>query len=142
MINQRYLFSGVTTDQLQYVWPAVQPLVKKFLDTDPGLFEPQDILAALFNKDMQLWVTLDKENNNKIIGAIVTEIVDYPRMRVLRIFGLGGKDFSDWIHLADKELSAFQQHVGAKRMEAFVRPGLAKILQKHGFTKRCEQVAR
>ena len=80
----------IPANRVMPYWAQVKPIVWEALDT--GEIAPEAMLRDLLKGDKQLWVAMDDE----ILGAAITEVVRYHRVRSLRVIGLAGKRFSDW----------------------------------------------
>lgn len=73
------------------LWPHVRPYIESVLIRDgSGRFEAGDVLSALLRDDAKLWVAWN-ETQSRADAAIVTEIIQYPRLRELRIWLIGGR---------------------------------------------------
>ncbi len=117
----------VDSTDVDYVWDDVQPLIDKALIHSEGELLSEDIFK-LIKKEMQvLWVGIkDKE----LFCAGVTEIIKYPRKKVLRIITFATKSGHDYEHWKDfiEVLEAFGAKQGCASVEAWTRKGLAKKL--------------
>ena len=76
----------VYPDEVPHVWDQIEPLLAKATPYSEGEVEAKDFAYLIINNEMQLWVSTEDKN---IIAAMVTQIVSYPRKRVLRIVALG-----------------------------------------------------
>lgn len=85
------------------------------------LFE--DIVAAVIEGRMQLWA------GEK--GCAVTEIIVYPRKKVIHVF-LAGGDMSQIIDFEESALE-FGRMNGCTTMTLAGRKGWTKVLDKHGW---------
>jgi hypothetical protein len=74
-----------------------------------GRFLPGDVLDRLLCGHAKLWVSWDGE---KVEAAIVTEIVQYPRMRELRVWLVGGRNMKAWVEEAQDILERFAKAYG------------------------------
>lgn len=60
-------------------------------------YRPQDVLALLLKAKARLWIAWDEERAI-VIGAVVTEILEYPNgLRELRGWLVGGRDMKEWL---------------------------------------------
>ena len=76
---------------------------------------------------MQLWVALSE---GSVIAAMITEIVQYPRKRVLRVITIAGKDgygMSKWYGFLPL-IEGFALNNDCSSLEAWTRKGMAKKL--------------
>lgn len=112
------MITGVPSEIVSAVWPKVRGLVKKGIDT--ARFSPDDILAALTAKRMQLWLVGDADL--RLEAIVVTEINVYPLGTACGIVIVAGAQREAWMdHLADIEAWALTQ--GCRWVESFARKG-------------------
>lgn len=83
----------------------------------------EDVRDKILRGDAQLWVRGD--------GMIVTEIIDYPQLRVLQ-FWLAAGTLDDVLELAE-EAYAWGESIGCTRAAFLGRRGWAKPLVEHGW---------
>lgn len=92
--------------------------IEAALEYSSGTHEFVDVVDGVLTGKMQLW---PGER-----GCLVTEIVSYPRKKVLHIFLAGGK-LDQLLDMYDA-VSAFGQMNGCDRMTLAGRPGWRKVL--------------
>ena len=83
----------VEAEDVDMVWGDVSPLIEKALLHAEGELIPDDIKKHLDTSELRLWVALE---NKDVIASMVTEIVQYPRKKIVRVITLAGKDMSMW----------------------------------------------
>lgn len=133
------MFDGLDTAVLlHYIAPTefvrwaerVRPMLTRMADRSGDRFQADDIAIALAAGRMQLWVVLDGAD---IVCTLVTELIQYPRLRSMRCVGLVGHRPRRWMGLlADIERAA-RQCFGCSRMEALVAPGDERLLVTGGW---------
>lgn len=107
-------------------WQYIQRHAEAALVYCHGTHEWSDILNALVAGKMQLW-TMGK-------SMIVTEVVEYPRLRSCRMFLAGGK-LDELIEMAtDVEKSAAE--IGCSQVELSGRRGWEAIGKALGYVSR------
>lgn len=89
-----------------------------------GRYLPEDVLFFCANGQMQLWLVVDKD----IIGAAVTEIAVYPRLKYMRVPFLGGEGITEWHNEINEAIEMFGRQFGCVGNEAVGRKGWAKVL--------------
>ena len=87
----------VPPKDLHIIWNEVEPEIKKALD---DCYTAQDILDGLIQKRFQLFISWE----DKVESAVITEIAQYPRKRILRYFLAGGKNLDNWLEPIQKEI--------------------------------------
>ena len=122
----------LTRAEIAYSWGAILPFLERALEYCDGEITAEDLSIFTSQGLMDVWVACEKE---KIWAVAVTEIVQYPRTRVLRLVCLSGEDIKTWKHFdAHIERYAFLQ--GCKMIEGFTRPGMEKLVRELGWRRR------
>jgi hypothetical protein len=118
----------VNPDDVEYVWHEVEPLIEKALAHADGELYPEDVLSLIFDERQTLWVGM---KDGEIFCAGVTEIITYPRKRVLRVITFATKNGHDYKYWKDFEevIEGFGVRHGCSSIEAWTRKGLAKKLK-------------
>ena len=118
----------VKTENVQDVWPQARPLIEKALAYDYlGSMTSTDALRLILNERQQLWIGFDTD----IFLAILTEVVHYPKNKVLRIIAFStetGHDMDVWYHHLNT-LEEFALACECTALEAWARKGLAEKLK-------------
>jgi len=91
-------------------------------------YEPADIPALCAQGLMQLWTVDDAEAGT--VAAAVTQIVQYPRRKVLEIVAIGGDGSARWGEELHRALVAFAREHGCSHVRAYTRPGGARRLKR------------
>ncbi len=133
--SKQYLMQGIPAPLIERFWPFAEPYIKRALDHAHGEFTPADFKQSCSDRNLQLWLI---SCENRIVGAVTTEIVIYPHRKHCRIITLAGTDFAGWIDLANSTLNAWATTQECDAMEAYVRKGfvpkLAPLGYKHGHS--------
>ncbi len=85
----------VNKEDSEKIWPQVEPFLKSALMRWLPVYFLCDLLEMVKKDELQLWVVTDNEEK-KLYGAALTQILVYPRARIMNIFMLGGKDWKKW----------------------------------------------
>ena len=72
------MITQVPKEDLHIIWQQVEPLIDKALD---DTYMPKDVLDGILRNKFQLFISWE---NDKVESAVVTEVADYPRKRILR----------------------------------------------------------
>jgi len=116
----------IQPDDLEMVWDEVVPLIEAALKYSEGEVIPEDLVQPIKTGKMQLWVAM----SGGVIAAMITEIVVYPRKRVLRVITIAGKDgrgMSRWYGFLPL-VEGFALSNNCSSLEAWTRKGMAKKL--------------
>ncbi len=122
----------VPTEYVPMEWPRIYDLLKPAVDRSNGRWNMQAVLSILCTGGQQLWLVLENEIP---VGAMTTQIVEYPRKRLLAIHFLGGKGFDEW---GDEILSAAERYAadaGCQGIEIGARFGFWPFLKRRGYRK-------
>ena len=125
--------TGVPFDMIDDFWTQVSPFIEMALEHGHGEFEVDDIYEACLEKDMQLWVIYEQPEH-KIVLAVVTQIINYPKTKVCRIVTLGGESDLLWENKLFI-LEEWAKENGCVRVETFCRDGLQRKLNRLGYKK-------
>lgn len=112
-------------DHLHFIWPQARPFIGRALARDAaGRYELVDILDLLLAGKGKLWVSWD----GKVVeAAIVTETVDYPRLRELRIWLVGGRNMKAWVVEARDMIEEYARAEGCAIVSGGMRRGWIRI---------------
>ena len=83
----------VNPNDIDQVWEDVKPLLDKALAHADGEMLSSDILDLILDDREVLWVGI---NNGEVFCAGVTEVITYPRKKVLRIITFASKSGHDY----------------------------------------------
>ena len=121
--------SFVPKEHVDLCWGQIEEYLKGAADYTHGRYEVNDIYWAIVDYDHHLWIAFDDQ---QIKGAVVTNIVNYPRKRYLCMSFRGGVELEKWKDPMLKMLQhwAFDNHCDG--IEATARPGWAKIFKDDG----------
>ena len=87
---------GVPASDVAAVWPVVFKHLEKPIAMTGGRYSPASVLDALLNKNMQLWIAVEKQ----VLAALITQIGIYPTgEKALVALLIGGRGVNDWVHL-------------------------------------------
>lgn len=111
-------------------WPEAGRLLTDVLQKTgyDQLYSLDDLLWLIQDDRMQLWGI---EQGGRMITAITTEIVNYPRRKALRIFLVSGDGLGAWPHWWDN-LEEWARSIGCQRMECGGRLGWTRKLAPVG----------
>ena len=112
----------------------VKPLIDKALIKSDEAYNSLDYLDLIIRGVCALWVGVD---NNEIQSALVCEVTQLPRAKVLQIHvwsTKSGYDYEPWMELFDS-IEGFGRENGGSLIEVTVRKGLARKLNwKHTYS--------
>ena len=113
----------VSPEDIYTIWADVEKLIEKALD---DCYKPQDILSGLMENKFQLFISW---NDFKVESAIITEMAQYPRKKILRYFLAGGKNLDNWLEPIQKKIEQFAKKKQSNAIEVAGRKGWARKLK-------------
>lgn len=134
-----YFVRGILAEHLDTFWPMAEPYIKRALDHANGEVDHHMLKTYIANRDMQLWMVANK---TRVVGAVTTEIVIYPRKKIIRVVTLAGNHFQEWFPAIEAMIEAYAIAHGCEGCEVLVRPGFTKKLGSHKFRKVYEMCYR
>src|SRR5687767_9382070 len=123
---------AIEAARMDKYWEHCKPFVETALQYADGEISIDDIYTGIMRTQFQLWMVFDV-THRRILGAYVTQVVDYPQLACLRVVTLAGEEFPTWIDEAHNSLNSFARQVQAKRIEVVGRSGWVKKLRRLGF---------
>lgn len=129
----------VEFQKLPFVWIDILPKIRVAVNRGRGEITPEQVFEFLLSGDLQLWIL--RNDKEKIISVVVTEIVQFMNFKTLRVALMAGEDMNSW---ADKTsiLEDFGRMNDCKFLEAGTRPGIARKMKQFGFTKLHEFISK
>lgn len=126
MLSLDNVVTRVPSEDVEFIWSQVAPLLEKALDET---YTIKDILYGLANDRMQLFISW---NDNKVESAVVTEIAQYPQSKVLRYFLAGGTNLDNWLERIQEVIEKFAKKENCTHLEVAGRKGWVRKLK--GFS--------
>lgn len=113
----------VPIDHLHFVWPQVRHYIDAALKRGAGgRYELPDVLDALLRGKARLWASWDAESQ-KFDAAIITETIQYPRLKELHLWLVGGEGRRHWYDEAEAMITAFARADGCSVVASGGRRG-------------------
>jgi len=129
-VDEPLSVSDVPPHMAGQVWPHVEPHVMRGLKHGQGdETTSHHMLAAVLQGHRSLWV-IHKGTN--ILGCVVWKLNQYDTCKKIWVDIIAGKDMNEWYDMTTDLLLDYMDLVGAKCLEGSARPGMAKVMKKHG----------
>ena len=124
---------SIAPKSIPYMWHQVKPLIDKALVHSNGELTSDDVLELLLSKRETLVIgyTDPEDSYKEILMAAVTEVVQYPRKKVLRIIAWAtksGYDGDEWLTLFST-IEYIGKKSGCDYIEAWTRKGMARKMK-------------
>ena len=117
---------GVKSGEVDNWWFLVEKHIKAALKYGLDEYTSEDIKELCKKQEMQLWVYGSPE---ELKGCFVTQILNYPQMKILLVLLLAGKDFKKHLEEVYELLNRFGKDKDCKFMEIFGRKGWGSYLK-------------
>jgi hypothetical protein len=111
-------------EELAENWPIISKLLEK-ATRRTGCYEPIDLLVMATRGQVGIWLC---EVAGTIKAAIVTEVKQYPRRRILEVMFLGGIEMSEWLDDALDALTSHAKQTGCEHLATSGRRSWMRIL--------------
>jgi len=95
-----------------------------------GEMEVEDLLKGFEEGRIQIWAVLE---DGRLVGVATTQVVDFPRIAILRVVTLQGKNLNVWMEALLHALEQFCREQGLQRIEVVGRRGWVRKLAGLGF---------
>ena len=118
----------VHPDDLNAVWDHIVEYIAKCAPHSEGELQVDDFYVAIRDGEMQLWILVD---HSQPLCIAVTQIIPYPKKRVLRIIAMGGEPWQWKKHYqsALSRIEDFALEMGCTTLEAWTRRAFLKIMK-------------
>ncbi len=133
------MIQGITSDYVEQAWEYVEGYIADALKHGIGEYTTTDIKDLCQAQHMQLWV---KYENDTVRGAFVTQILNYPQMKILLVLLLGGNDFIEWRDEVDEVLLKFGKEHDCKFVEFFGRKGWGNYLKDINYKEQVRMFSK
>ncbi len=125
-------FLRVSPQVLAGHWTSgLEELLAPMDEVEPLLISVKDLPPLVLSGRIQLWVANDKLG---FFCTALTEIVQYPRAAVCRIFWLGGERADDCLFMFE-HLEHWAKEHEVRYMEAVGRFGWERLIDKIGYIR-------
>jgi hypothetical protein len=121
---------GILSSDAGDWWPKVSHWVEDALAHGGECYSLDDILRAIKQRDMQLWVV---HENDELKAVCVTEIRQWPQAKILTAIIVAGNDMPHWVYALDDTLTRYAVAHGCKAIEAHGRKGWKPTLSELGW---------
>lgn len=117
----------LTPDQTVQHWSTLSVLLQKVIEHGQGESTLTDYLKKILNEYVQCWAVVDNELN--IIGAGLTQYLQYSQYKTLHIIAFSGSNFEEQSKVFPT-VEQFARDSGCARIEMWGRKGWIKTLPK------------
>ena len=127
------IVTAVLPEDIEHVWHLIHDYMEGAAKYTHGRYTVEDIKQGILtNPGQQLWVAYD----DKVYGAVITEIMQYPQMRALIMHFTGGVELPKWKNEMLALLQRFARDHDCQTIESFGRTGWKKVFARDGFKSK------
>ena len=119
--------SLVPPEYIRHIYPEIEKFLDRLVPVTNGRFERIDLVHDMLIQRENLWIITDDEEY--IVGIVMTEIMYYPRKRILGIQYCAGDKLDDWMDSTLEILENWAVDNDCKAMELTGRKGWVKKLK-------------
>jgi len=124
------MISAVPKEAVNVVWADVNRVMQDSVITSNGKFHIDDLYHGIQTGLYSLWVIMEEE---KVIAAITTRIIEYPGKRALAMDWIGGSKMGKWLPVAQETMESFAKDNKCTHLEGYGRKAWGRWLGKYGW---------
>lgn len=125
----------VPPEHVANVWPKAAPLLERATKTVRLRADVLDLFEHCLKGYNHLWIVFDEENDNEIVAAVTTQIIEYPRYKTLSIQYMGGKGMNEWFKDGLAVMEKWAKECGCETIEGYGRDAWLRFTKGSGFKK-------
>lgn len=121
------MMTGIPAEMAEQIWPLCLPFVERyFKKSKEHRWNADDLLKAVLERDMQLWVIAP---GGVVETVVLTEITNYPRVRECNVFMISGNMTArdDWRDCVE-EVVQWAAERGCHYISSMARKGSEKAM--------------
>jgi hypothetical protein len=125
--------TAIYPEDYNSIWGDIKEYMEGAAKYTYGRYDVDDIKAELVkNSNQQLWIAFDE----KIYGAVVTEILQYPKKRTLIMHFTGGIELPKWKDEMLSVLRSFARDNKCDCIESLGRAGWKRVFKHDGISPK------
>lgn len=128
-----HFVSAIPSGHIRNVLPEILPFLDRAALPSRGRCLPEDLLADVLSGAQVLWCAFDPDRKNKIVGIVLTQVLDYKRKRALDIVFCSGEDFYSWSDQMFDMVMRYGQDMNCHVIEFTGRKGWDRALKRYGM---------
>ncbi len=105
------------------------PYLDSFVERSRDRYDIEDVFNNIKKGYWTLWVV---HKDSELKAVLITQIIEYPKLRELQIIMCVGEKHKDWYSLISR-MEEYAKLTGCKKVTAITRPGWEKVMQ--GYKK-------
>lgn len=113
-------------------WPQVSGWLDDALKKTGSLMTVEDLRRNVRSGNYRLWLI---NQSDRVVAAMVTEIVRGGNGCAVHVVSLGGQEMGDWLERANESLETYSRANECKYVVEMGRPGWSRVLERLGWTE-------
>lgn len=122
---------AIPPQEVPAVFPHIINLIIQSMEYTHGEFDIDDLYKQLLTLQTVLWTVTNERY--EIEAFAITDVLEYPKKKVIRILLLAGKGMENWKQQFTDSMVAWGAKIGASGIEVIGRKGWERALEKLGF---------
>lgn len=122
--------SAVPKEAVKYIWKDVEKVLKKSVATAETKIQLIDVLKGILDDTYVLWVVFEED---KVVAAFTTRIIEYPQRRSMALDWVGGSRMKEWLDIGMEKVIEFASLNNCEHLEGYGRKAWGRALNKYGF---------
>lgn len=126
------LITQIPSQYVSLVWPEIKEFVSKATEHSRDRTDQEFVRKDCESGSVLLFIAHDE--SHETYGFMTCSIIDYPKMKVLSLQFLGGREFSKWSNEMFGTLEIFARENNCSKIEGGGRKGWIRFLKRFGYT--------
>lgn len=136
----KYELTLVSQGGIPHVLPNLEEKIQEMMaEREFREYDMEELRRRLMEGEAQLWLVA--ENGARLVMVGVTRVLRYPCVKRLSVDLIVGEDLEGCAVMMDFAANWAKQF-GCAEIEAACRPGVRKVMEKHGFVKQYEVIVK
>ncbi len=136
----KYELTLVSANGIPHVFANIEErIADMFEERNFREYDIAELYRRLIAGEAQLWLVAEKGARLVMVG--VTRVIRYPCIKRLSVDLILGEDMEGCTVMLDYAANWARQF-GCEEIEAACRPGVRKVMEKHGFTRMHEVIVK
>lgn len=136
----KYELTLVSSENIPHVFANVAERIQEAIaERNFHEYDLDELFRRLIEGEAQLWLVAEK--GARLVMVAVSRILRYPCVKRLSIDLIVGEDMEGCIVFLEVGANWAKQF-GCTEIEASCRPGIRKVMAKHGFERQYEVIVK
>lgn len=123
----------IAVEDIEALWPRVEPYIRAGTEAVTTETTAAYIKAEALADRRIIWVALDMDDPDPVLGAASMGIRDTNHGPVFFVDAIGGREMDRWLPQCLAELEDRARRAGMRSGEFEGRKGWARVLARHGY---------